>query len=217
MTRDTIRDHFVHCIGNGASISAWHDAWSDYGPLSIIISNRDILHAGFTREAKLCDIVSQNGWRWPSTWLGKYPGLSNIVPPTLSNASYCIRWRDYSGNLCHFLVGIVWNAIRTRADVIDWYLIVWFPQCIPRHSFLVWLLFGENLKTQDKLKKWEVGPNVVLLCPLCRSEPDTHMHLFFRCTFASRIWKCVKNNVQFSIVGDDWTDFVAAISSFASR
>ncbi|XP_071740858.1 uncharacterized protein [Rutidosis leptorrhynchoides] len=215
--RDYIRDRFVYNVGDGATVSAWHDAWSDYGPLANFISNRDILNAGYSREAKICDIVSQDGWNLPNEWYSKYPGLHNINPPVLSNVPDSIRWRDYAGNLVHFSVGIVWNTIRTRSDPVNWFPIVWFPQCIPRHSFLVWLLFGENLKTQDKLKPWEIGASVVLLCPFCHAEPDSHLHLFFRCPFAAQVWKYVKSSVRVNVAGNDWTDFVDSISSCAAR
>ncbi|XP_071694273.1 uncharacterized protein [Rutidosis leptorrhynchoides] len=95
----TIRDRFVYCIDNGAFVSTWLDTWSDYGPLATIISNRDIFHAGFSREAKLSDIVAQNGWRWPSTWFGKYSGQTQLIGIVLygfHNASRDIHcsWYD---------------------------------------------------------------------------------------------------------------------------
>ncbi|XP_071686013.1 uncharacterized protein [Rutidosis leptorrhynchoides] len=215
--RDLIRDRFIYSIGDGTKVSAWHDAWSDYGPPASIIPNRDISNAGFSRDATVHDIISQNRWCWPLEWYSKYPGLCNIATPTLSNFPDTIYWRDYSGNLCRFSVSVVWNTIRTRADPVNRYHIVWYLQCIPRHSFLVWLLLGENLKTQDRLKAWEVGASVQLVCPLCSLEPDSHMHLFFRCSFDANIWSSVKNNLMVSISGNEWPEFVDSIRPFAPR
>ncbi|GKE70224.1 reverse transcriptase domain, reverse transcriptase zinc-binding domain protein, partial [Tanacetum coccineum] len=80
---------------------------------------------------------------------------------------------------------------RLRADIVDWYHVVWFPHCIPRHALHMWLMIKEKLKTQDRLRKWDIGPNIdlnLLRCPLCELVPDSHSHLFFECSFASQVW-----------------------------
>ncbi|GJX54329.1 hypothetical protein Tco_0282698 [Tanacetum coccineum] len=46
---------------------------------------------------------------------------------------------------------------------------------------------------QDVLRSWDVHDNFpVLLCPLCDSQPDSHEHLFFECTFARQVCDCLK-------------------------
>ncbi|XP_071718970.1 uncharacterized protein [Rutidosis leptorrhynchoides] len=65
--------------------------------------------------------------------------------------------------------------------------------------FVVWLLMGERLKAQDRLKAWEVHHGSSLLCPLCNMVQDSHDHLFFSCTFSAQ------------------KDFVLLVSPFASR
>ncbi|GKD61738.1 lupus La protein [Tanacetum coccineum] len=88
------------------------------------------------------------------------------------------------GNLLKFSVAQAWQAIRPRAPEVEWFDVVWFLQCIPRHAFLVWLLIGEKLKTQDKIRAWEVADSVNLedmKCPLCNLIRDSHSHLFFEC------------------------------------
>ncbi|GJV13665.1 hypothetical protein Tco_1355206 [Tanacetum coccineum] len=48
------------------------------------------------------------------------------------------------------------DSLRLRADVVDWYHVVWFPHCIPRHAIYMWLVTKEKLKTQDRLRQWDV-------------------------------------------------------------
>ncbi|GJU58678.1 reverse transcriptase domain, reverse transcriptase zinc-binding domain protein [Tanacetum coccineum] len=36
--------------------------------------------------------------------------------------------------------------------------IVWFTHAIPRHAFQLWLIMRRSLKTQDKLRQWDVDP-----------------------------------------------------------
>ncbi|GJY03440.1 putative reverse transcriptase domain, reverse transcriptase zinc-binding domain protein [Tanacetum coccineum] len=83
------------------------------------------------------------------------------------------------------------DSVRLRADVVDWYHLVWFPQCIPMHAFHLWLVAKQKLKMQDRLRQWDVGPSIdlnLLKCPLCDIVPDTHAHLFFECPFSMQVW-----------------------------
>ncbi|GJV60546.1 putative reverse transcriptase domain, reverse transcriptase zinc-binding domain protein [Tanacetum coccineum] len=61
-----VRPFFWSKIGNGISTSAWHDTWSSVGPLSCVISNRDIFRAGFSLESRVADIISHDEWAWPT-------------------------------------------------------------------------------------------------------------------------------------------------------
>ena len=91
------------------------------------------------------------------------------------------------GNLHTFSVAQAWNAIRPRAPEVDWFDVVWFSECIPHHVFLIWLLIGEKLKTQDKIHAWEIVDSVNLedmRCPLCNLQRDSHSHLLFECIFS---------------------------------
>ncbi|GKD17073.1 RNA-directed DNA polymerase, eukaryota, reverse transcriptase zinc-binding domain protein [Tanacetum coccineum] len=52
-----------------------------------------------------------------------------------------------------------------------------------------------SLKTQDKLRTWDVGPTVDLMslrCSLCDVHMDSHEHLFFECTFSLKVWLYVR-------------------------
>ncbi|GKC27351.1 VIER F-box protein 2 [Tanacetum coccineum] len=89
-------------------------------------------------------------------------GLSSIPVPNLIVGYDDVRlWRDSQGNLKPFSVACAWDSVRLRADVVDWYHLVWFPQCIPRHAFHLWLVAKQKLKTQDRLRQWDVSPSVV--------------------------------------------------------
>nr|GEV47709.1 hypothetical protein [Tanacetum cinerariifolium] len=52
------------------------------------------------------------------------------------------------------------------------------------------------LKTQDKLRSWDVDASTdlsQLRCSLCGSHQDSHEHLFFECTFSSQVWNSIGN------------------------
>ncbi|GJT34951.1 lupus La protein [Tanacetum coccineum] len=88
----------------------------------------------------------------------------------------------------------VWQCIRDHGNEVDWFHIVWSKVYIPRHAIHLWLVMRRRLLTQDKLRQWDVGNSIdlnLLRCPLCNSQPDSHDHLFFECTFASLDWSSV--------------------------
>ena len=58
-----------------------------------------------------------------------------------------------------------------------WKDVVWFPQSIPRHSFVLWMAVQCRLMTQDRLAAWK--PNEDMKCVFCKLTQDSHEHLFF--------------------------------------
>ncbi|XP_021971817.1 uncharacterized protein LOC110866983 [Helianthus annuus] len=86
---------------------------------------------------------------------------------------------------------------------------VWFPQAIPRHSFLVWLLIHRKLKTQDIMSKWNSSGNAnfsLLCCSLCTLGTDSHGHLFFECNYANQIWIGIRDKAGMGMVQNKWDD-----------
>ncbi|GJR76641.1 hypothetical protein Tco_0089006 [Tanacetum coccineum] len=154
-----IRDYIRYCIGDGATCSLWFDRWSSTQPLADIVSNRDIHRAGFTLSSKVKDDVSNGEWSWPVEWFSKYPILHSAVVPTLLDMEDRLEWHNRLGLVKPFSVNEVWNCIRPRSKVVDWYNVVWFANCIPRHAFHMWLVAKRRLKTQDRLRHWDVNGN----------------------------------------------------------
>ncbi|GKB74635.1 hypothetical protein Tco_0936047 [Tanacetum coccineum] len=62
--------------------------------------------------------------------------------------------------------------------------------------------FSVRLKTQDRLRPWDIGGDVdlsSLRCPLCKVEQDSLDHLFFACNFSSQVWNIVVNKAHLPI------------------
>ncbi|GJU56016.1 reverse transcriptase domain, reverse transcriptase zinc-binding domain protein [Tanacetum coccineum] len=92
-----------------------------------------------------------------------------------------------------FSVNAVWQALRPRGDKIMWVDVAWFPNCIPRHAFNLWLIIKRKLKMQDLLRSWDVSGNLATNCPLCDSIPDSHARLFFDYVYSKQVWNRVKD------------------------
>ncbi|GJY36057.1 hypothetical protein Tco_0421435 [Tanacetum coccineum] len=148
--RQLIRPYFWSKVGNGLSTFAWFDTWSSTGPLSNVISNRDIHRAGFSLNSKVADILNHNNGAWPHAWVVKYPILAGTIIPTLSNNSDEYILRNLNNKEEGYSVSAIWNCIRPRNEKVDWFNIVWFSHQIPSFSSRVW----------DRLKVFTGMPNI---------------------------------------------------------
>ncbi|XP_071694814.1 uncharacterized protein [Rutidosis leptorrhynchoides] len=121
-----------------------------------------INNAGFSNQAKVSDIVVSSGFNWPHNWLAKYPLLATVQAPYLNNMEDKLVWRGIDAIDCNASISCIWESIRPRAQV---------------------------LKTQDRLKPWEIRSNPVLKCLLCNDTMDSHEHLFFQCAYSKKFGK----------------------------
>ncbi|XP_071714838.1 uncharacterized protein [Rutidosis leptorrhynchoides] len=167
-----IRQLFVHVIGNGQSTSAWHDTFSDFGLLSNVISAREIHRAEYKDGATVADLMS------------RFPDVTQCDK---------IMWKARDGNLVDFSTKAAWESVRNHGDKVEWHNLICFSSCIPRHAFIAWLLMLEKLKTQDKMFPWDVGDgqNGPMLCSLCKTQQDSHNHLFLNVFFQGKFGKDV--------------------------
>ncbi|XP_052623754.1 uncharacterized protein LOC128129115 [Lactuca sativa] len=185
--RKTVRPHVISCVGNGRNTSLWHDWWHPIGILCTIILRREWISNGLSDSALVCDVLQFDSYSWPVEWVNKFPGLTEAP-------MFCI-----DSNLNNF------------GDIVPWYDLVWYNNCIPRNSFILWLAVLNRLKTQDRVRGWEVAGN--LLCPFCDNMPDSHNHLFFNCEYSSRIWKYFCSKVGLNLSAVEWNDLIFMLSS----
>nr|XP_043611682.1 uncharacterized protein LOC122583328 [Erigeron canadensis] len=154
---DQVRSFIWSQVGNGQLISAWFDKWAPQCPLINFITPRDIRDAGFSLSMRLSDIWNNGNWLWPTAWYDLYPVLINLPILNFNNERDKLVWKDNNDTIMLFSTWGVWNTIRYREQPVSWHSIVWFSQCIPRHSFFMWLILRKKLKTEDLMMKWGVG------------------------------------------------------------
>ncbi|GJT29450.1 RNA-directed DNA polymerase, eukaryota, reverse transcriptase zinc-binding domain protein [Tanacetum coccineum] len=155
---------------------------------------------------KLSDIVDDKGWKWPEEWIGKYNFLKNKQVPKLAANPDHLMWVNGHGNMVKFNTNQVWAVVRNTGAIVQWDKLVWFSQCILRHTFILWLAIKGKLITQDKLIKWY--PQKVVSCPFCSRIPDSHEHLFFQCQMVSNLWEIVKRRARIKTNANRWTDII---------
>ncbi|GKC72086.1 zinc finger BED domain-containing protein RICESLEEPER 2-like protein [Tanacetum coccineum] len=136
------------------------------------MSLRDITREGYSIHTCVADLIVNGAWNWPFSWLAKAPNLGLVPTPTLTASSQDRRkWRDTNGTMTDFTVKCAWEALRPRGNEAPWFHIVWFTHAIPRHTFRLCLIMRRSLKTQDKLRQWDVDPATDLTQNRCHQFP----------------------------------------------
>ncbi|GJR14587.1 reverse transcriptase domain-containing protein [Tanacetum coccineum] len=141
------------------------------------LSPKDITNEGYNLQNRVANLVTHRGWSWPQTWLRKAPNLGQLLVPILDEAHLDTpQWRDVNGKFSNFLVKCAWDALRPRGTEVPWYQIMWFSHCILRHAFHLWLVMRNSLKTQDRLRKWDIGVNSDVNLLRCMEDVSQSFH-----------------------------------------
>ncbi|KAK3189384.1 hypothetical protein Dsin_028945 [Dipteronia sinensis] len=92
-----------------------------------------------------------------------------------SNVNDRARWLPFSNGT--YSASSALASLRTPHPFVPWFKLVWFPQNIPRMSFILWVAIRGRLPTRNRIHKYD--PMAVTTCVLCNTYPESHAHLFF--------------------------------------
>lgn len=70
------------------------------------------------------------------------------------------------------------NRFDLQGNIVDWYTTLWFPQAIPRASFITWIVIRNRLPTGDRISMW--GERVIHVSyaeSLLRQETIYFLHV----------------------------------------
>nr|GEU79955.1 hypothetical protein [Tanacetum cinerariifolium] len=207
--RDIIKPYVKFRIGDGKTVSVWHDAWCDLGPLDIFIQNRNIYDIRMSNEDCLADAIVDGKWKWSNVWSDRFPEICQIEVPLLSQEKDRAAW-IYDNRIVEFSTHKAWITLREVWPKVAWYHVVWFSQCRPKQAIILWLAVQKKLLTQNRMVWVQDGS---LICSLCKTCADSHDHLFFDCPFSKEVWKKVKNqgrNLRGCSSLDDAVTLIAA-------
>ena len=112
-----------------------------------------------------------------------------------SNVDDSVRWLLSSNGT--YSASSALESLRAPQPIVPWFKLVWFPQNIPRMSFILWLAIKGRLATWDRNHKYD--PRAFTTCVFCNSHFESHGHLFFECLFSRAVWTQLMN-----ICGSPW-------------
>jgi len=103
-----------------------------------------------------------------------------------------------------------WNHIRTISNTVTWHRGVWFAHETPKLSFSVWLAAHDRLATGARLRQWNIGETGV--CYLCNSCLESRDHLFFLCSYSSKVWETLAKGLFKQHYTTDWSQLLTFLS-----
>lgn len=108
--------------------------WDLHGPLIKFVSKRKISNAGFNMGTKVKDLVNNQNWKWPVLWSSQCHGIDAISKPLFQAKDDKLWWLSKTNAKLPFSVSHAWESLKEESEKVTWYRVVWFPQCIPKHS-----------------------------------------------------------------------------------
>nr|GEW87267.1 hypothetical protein [Tanacetum cinerariifolium] len=168
----------------------------------------DLYDARLALDAKVADIIINNKWNWPDGWVEYFPDLNQIPNPVIdAKATDKVCWVNSDNKEVEFSTKVAWLSLKDNGAKVQWShaawlslrdngakvqgsYVVWFSKYNPKQAFILWLEIQRKLMTQDMIMRWQQGAN--FKCPLCNNYEDSHEHLFFNCSYSTKIWDWIK-------------------------
>ncbi|XP_077228472.1 uncharacterized protein LOC143861430 [Tasmannia lanceolata] len=182
--RQSAKNFICYVVGEGSSIDFWKHPWHPDG----------ILNSSEGRIFNLPKEGSVKEFRIYGTWdkiltQPQFQELKTVINSGLFSQNpydYAV-WKPAPDGA--FSIKSAWNQVRKKHPVLEWTSSVWFKGSVPRQSLVTWQALTYKLSTRDRIMF--LNPSRETRCPLCKVNPETIDHLFFKCSFSSWIWKSI--------------------------
>ncbi|KAK9666604.1 hypothetical protein RND81_14G197500 [Saponaria officinalis] len=99
-----------------------------------------------------------------------------------------------------------YNWIRKPQPQVSWAKYIWNSWCIPKHSFINWLIARETLLLKDRL--FGLGIATDDLCVLSGLSAETHSHLFQQCVYTQLLMSKLMKLLNIRLPGTDLLNWV---------
>ncbi|XP_062158796.1 uncharacterized protein LOC133866284 [Alnus glutinosa] len=188
-------------VGDGSSIFLWFDNWHPAGCLFDTYGSRVMYDAGPSIGPMLSSIIRDGDWYWTSVRSEALVDIQSRLPKVILGEVDKAVWDSKNGE---FSSSETWEKLRVAHSITNWHKIVWFPASIPKHSFVLWLVFHGALITKEKMCSWGFNGNIS--CLFCHACVESRDHLFFSCGFSRRIWYTIMRDCSIPYPPVEWDD-----------
>ncbi|XP_030502674.2 uncharacterized protein LOC115717843 [Cannabis sativa] len=87
-----------------------------------------------------------------------------------------------------------YQLLFDNRERLSWSKNVWDRLIIPKHKFILWLVFWGRLNTKERIGKYNT--TIDLTCILCGQEEESSNHLFFECEYSRKCLKGIHSWLQ---------------------
>ena len=132
-----MRPFIRHRVYNGVGTFLWHDFWNPLGPTLPLFGERILYDSALHMNARVDSVMEGPRWNWPVTISADLIALKNSCTnnPLDTSREDVISWSPSLQGV--FTISSAWNSIRPRRPLVHWHAVVWFPQAIKRHAFII--------------------------------------------------------------------------------
>lgn len=212
--RSQAKDFHLMEVRSGLQTSFWYDKWCSLGCLYEILGERGFIDLGIPSNATVASVLeSHRGRRHRQGILNKI----ELEIEQIRERGQCLEkdialWRRSDNKYKpRFTTSETWLQIRQAGQKINWYKDIWFSNSVPKYSFMLWLAAKYRLTTGDRMLSWNRGVNAS--CSFCQTPTETLEHLFFACTYSSRIWAALTRKLLHSHYSNRFSQLLSLLSS----
>ncbi|KAL0289208.1 UNVERIFIED_CONTAM: hypothetical protein Sradi_7078100 [Sesamum radiatum] len=204
-----LKEGLEYRVGDGARFRLWTDLWHSSSPL-IHRFPRGPTITGLPADARLMMVIQQGQWRWPSEADFDIQQIMSDLPTLHPQQSDEILWKQGT-----FSTQSVLKFLFPPSPPVIWHRLLGGKFVLPRHGFILWLAILERLSTMDRIWSSTMGQQ----CVLCGGQQlETHIHLFFRCSFTTCCLEVLNRHVRFGWPNRGWQhDITWAARRWRSR
>ena len=205
---------YMKAVGNGRHTSFWYDKWTELGVMSDLLGDRGVMDLGIRREATVEEVLCKNRRRKRHRRVllnDIEKELKIIKAKQRADVKDVDLWRGNMGFKHKFSTHVTWQLTRPPGTQCTWSRGIWFSQANPKFAFMAWLALRDRLSTMDRVSNWSQGVDTT--CVLCKNDTETKKHMFFECSFSSRIWETITKGILLNTYSTRWDDIIRQITS----
>ncbi|GJW51259.1 RNA-directed DNA polymerase, eukaryota, reverse transcriptase zinc-binding domain protein [Tanacetum coccineum] len=106
--RDKVMDRMQYEVGDGSKICIWYDRWHDSGILINLMTHKDLYDARMPKMIKLADMIHEDAWKWPNSWItNELDVISTVIPRLIDGVSDKVKCRSVDRSLVPFHTKVV--------------------------------------------------------------------------------------------------------------
>ncbi|WZZ65076.1 hypothetical protein YC2023_076446 [Brassica napus] len=141
-------------LQNGETARFWSDNWTPFGDLHTHLSGTNS-RLGIPLHATVASLYGNGTWSLPparsEAQIELYVYLTTVE---LNSTQDYYEWEINGQVQTTYRTGCLYDYLCALKPDVVWYDAVWISRAIPRHSFHTWLVIQDRLPTRDRLLKW---------------------------------------------------------------
>jgi hypothetical protein len=114
--------------------------------------------SGFSLNFKFAFIIKNGDWFWSHARSDALVEIQSKLHEVVIGDVDLPVWNSRSGQ---YSCAETWENLIVVNPVVNWWKLVWYPMSIPRHSFLLWLVFRDALVNKQRMCSWSISPLLV--------------------------------------------------------